>query len=144
MVASYLEDRSIYWNDDIGTVCANVMKTIRQFQAVTGNEQPLEPMFKKDDDREFGIRLLHQSLLHADKYRKDIEKYLINWDTNRIARMDMILMQMAVAEMNSFPSIPAAVSLNEYIDLAKYYSTPKSGQFLNAILDAYAVEHKRK
>ncbi len=143
-VEDYLEDKSIYWNDDIDIVETFTLKTIKRFEPEAGAGQPLLPMFKDEEDHEFAIRLLRQSLLKEDEFRERINRHMKNWETERIANMDLLIMQVALAEILSFPSIPINVTLNEYIDAAKYYSTPKSGTFINGILDAIVGELKKE
>ncbi|HBK29367.1 MAG TPA: transcription antitermination factor NusB [Parabacteroides sp.] len=141
-VEEYLQDKSIYWNDDIAIVETFALKTIRQFEEKAGSKQPLLPMFKDNEDKMFATRLFHQSILKGEEYREIINKHLTNWETERIASMDMLIMQIALAEIMTFPTIPVSVTLNEYIDMAKYYSTPKSGHFINGILDSIVNELK--
>ena len=99
-------------------------------------------MFKDLEDKAFAVKLFRQSLLKGKEYRERINKHIKNWEAERIANMDLIIMQVAIAEILNFPTIPASVSLNEYIDAAKYYSTPKSGTFINGILDSIVNELK--
>ena len=143
-IESYLEDKSIYWNDDIEIVQTFTLKTIKKFSEKEGSKQPLLPMFKDQDDQEFAIKLFRQSLLKGSEYRERIQKHMKNWESERIANMDQIIMQVALAEIMNFPTIPINVSLNEYIDTAKYYSTPKSGNFINGILDSVVTELKNE
>lgn len=131
-----LEDMNIYWNDDLDIVETFVLKTIRRFEEENGENQELFPMFKNDDDKEFAVQLLRCSLLKEDEYNAEINKYLKNWDMERIAGMDMVILRTATAEILNFPTIPTTVTLNEYIEIAKAYSTPKSAIFINGILDA--------
>ena len=131
-----LEDMSIYWNDDLGIIETFVLKTIRRFEEENGEDQELLPMFKNEDDKEFAIQLLRASLLNENEYNTEINKYLKNWDMERIAGMDMVILRTAIAEIFNFPTIPTTVTLNEYIEIAKAYSTPKSAIFINGILDA--------
>lgn len=138
-----LEDESIFWNDDIEIVQSFVIKTIKQFKKSEGEEQHLLPMFNDDEDREYAIALLRQTLLNGEEYREKITKNAENWDFERIAFMDVVIMQVAIAELYEFSSIPIRVTLNEYIDLAKSYSTPKSSTFINGILDAVVAELKQ-
>lgn len=135
-----LEEESIYWNDDIEIVQTFVLKTIKRFSQEKGTEQPLLPMFKDEEDKDFALKLLDDAIVNAAKYRKLIEKHSEKWDFDRIAFMDVIIMQIALAEIATFDSIPVSVSLNEYIEIAKNYSTPKSGTFINGILDAIVQE----
>lgn len=131
-----LEDESIYWNDDIETIQSFTLKTIRQFSESAGEDQQLLPMFKNFEDKSFALKLLHNTILNQDKYRELIESHTDKWDFDRIAFMDLIIMQVAIAEIHTFDDIPTSVSMNEYIELSKSYSTPKSGTFINGVLDA--------
>ena len=144
MIEEYLEDKSIYWNDDIEIVETFALKTIKKFEEKKGSKQALLPMFKDLEDKAFAIKLFRQSLLKGKEYRERIDKHMKNWETERIANMDLIIMQVALAEILSFPTIPINVTLNEYIDAAKYYSTPKSGTFINGILDSIVNELKKE
>ena len=144
MIEEYLEDKSIYWNDDIEIVETFTLKTIKQFEEKNKGKQKLLPMFKDLEDQSFAIKLFRQSLLKGAKYRERINKHMKNWETERIANMDLIIMQVALAEIMTFPSIPINVTFNEYIDTAKYYSTPKSGVFINGILDSIVSELKKE
>ena len=137
-----LEDESLYWNDDIEIIESFVLKTIKRFEEEKEGRQDLLPMFKDESDREFAVKLLRESLFDAKKYRQLIDKYTQNWESERIALMDMVIMQIAIAEIVTFPSIPVSVTLNEYIDIAKSYSTAKSASFINGILDAVVKELK--
>lgn len=144
MVEDYLEDKSIYWNDDVEIIETFALKTIRKFEEQAGGEQSLLPMYRDMEDRDFAVRLLRKALFNGKDYRERIEKQMKNWEAERIANMDLIIMQVAVAEILNFPTIPVSVSLNEYIDAAKYYSTPKSGTFINGILDSLVGELKKE
>jgi len=130
-----LEEQSLYWNDDLDIIGTFVLKTIKQFNPQNGVNQPLLPMFKAEDDREFAITLFRKTILQESEYRKLIDMHTSNWEMERIAFMDIVVMQIALAEIMNFPSIPVNVSLNEYIELAKSYSTPKSGFFVNGVLN---------
>ena len=118
------------------------MKTIRKFtQDETSNE--LMPMYKDMSDLQFAKKLFRNTILNAEKYRNLIDENAKNWELDRIAFMDIVIMIVALAEINSFESIPVKVSLNEYIEIAKNYSTPKSGKFINGILDAIVSKMKK-
>ena len=138
-----LEDESIYWNDDIETVQSFTLKTIRQFKKEAGEDQQLLPMFRNFDDKSFALKLLHNTILNQDEYRELIEEHSDKWDFDRIAFMDMIIMQVALSEIHTFDDIPTSVSMNEYIELSKSYSTPKSGTFINGVLDAIVTKLKK-
>jgi N utilization substance protein B len=141
-VEEYLEEKSIYWNEDVDIVESFVVKTIRRFDEKAGNNQELMPMFNNNDDYDFVIRLFRQTLLHGDEYRARINRHMKNWESERVANMDLVIMQVALAEILNFQTIPISVTLNEYIDAAKYYSTPKSGIFINGVLDSVVEELK--
>jgi N utilization substance protein B len=139
-VDDFLEEKSIYWNEDIDIVESFVIKTIRRFEENAGSGQDLIPMFNNDDDYDFVINLFRQTILHGEEYRERINRHLNNWDPDRVANMDLVIMQVALAEIMHFPTIPTKVTFNEYIDAARYYSTPKSGIFINGVLDAIIEE----
>ena len=143
-IDEYLQDKSIYWNDDIAIVETFVIKTIKQFSEESGAQQKLLPMFKDLEDQSYAIKLFRQTLLNGKEHRTRIDKHMKNWETERIANIDLIIMQVALAELLNFPKIPVSVTLNEYIDIAKYYSTPKSGTFINGILDSVVSELKKE
>ena len=130
-----LEDQSLYWNDDKEIVDTFVLKTIKRFEEANGAKQELLPEFKDEEDQDFARRLFRRTILNADYYRHLISENTRNWDLDRVAFMDVIIMQIALAEILSFPNIPVSVSLNEYVEIAKLYSTPKSGSFINGTLD---------
>lgn len=134
-VHNALEEMSIYWNDDIEFVVSMISKTLKKFTADSGHEQELFPMFKDEEDHEFAKNLLRKSILNHEELREMIKNHSQNWDLDRIAFMDILIMQLAVTEFIYFPSIPTKVSLNEYIELSKFYSTDKSRNFINGILD---------
>ena len=130
-----LEDQSLYWNDDKEIVDTFVLKTIKRFDEKNGVKQELLPEFKDEEDQDFARRLFRRTILNADYYRHLISENTRNWDLDRVAFMDVVIMQIALAEILSFPNIPVSVSLNEYVEIAKLYSTPKSGSFINGTLD---------
>jgi N utilization substance protein B len=130
-----LEDQSLYWNDDKEIVDTFVLKTIKRFEEQNGAKQELLPEFKDEEDQDFARRLFRRAILNADYYRHLISENTRNWDLDRVAFMDVIIMQIALAEILSFPNIPVSVTLNEYVEIAKLYSTPKSGSFINGTLD---------
>ena len=137
-----LEDKSIYWNDDLDIIGTFVLKTIKRFEESTTPDQILLPMFKDEEDRRFAIGLLRKTILEGESHNARIEKHIKNWELDRIACIDLYIMQIAITELLNFPTIPINVTLNEYIDIAKYYSTSKSGIFINGTLDAIVNELK--
>ncbi|MDR3117908.1 MAG: transcription antitermination factor NusB [Mediterranea sp.] len=130
-----LEEQSLYWNDDKEIVDTFVLKTIKRFEEKQGANQPLLPEFKDEEDKEFTRRLFRRTILNEEYYRLLISENVKNWNFDRVAFMDVIIMQCALAEILSFPNIPISVTLNEYVEIAKLYSTPKSGSFINGTLD---------
>lgn len=139
-----LEDQSLYWNDDKEIVDTFVLKTIKRFDEKNGAKQELLPEFKDDEDQDFARRLFRRAVLNADYYRHLISENTKNWELDRVAFMDVIIMQIALAEILSFPNIPISVSLNEYVEIAKIYSTPKSGGFINGTLDGIVNSLKKE
>ena len=139
-----LEDQSLYWNDDKEIVDTFVLKTIKRFEEKNGAKQELLPEFKDDEDQDFARRLFRRAILNSDYYRHLISENTKNWDLDRVAFMDVIIMQIALAEVLSFPNIPVSVSLNEYVEIAKLYSTPKSGGFINGTLDGIVIQLKKE
>lgn len=139
-----LEDQSLYWNDDKEIVDTFVLKTIKRFDEKNGAKQELLPEFKDEEDQDFARRLFRCTILNADYYRHLISENTKNWDLDRVAFMDVVIMQIALAEILSFPNIPVSVSLNEYVEIAKLYSTPKSGGFINGTLDGIVNSLKKE
>lgn len=135
---SLLEERSLYWNDDKEIVDTFVLKTIKRFDPATGAKQELLPEYKDVEDKDFAVKLFRATILNADQYQRYMSETSRNWDFARLAYMDVVIMQIAIAEMLNFPNIPVSVTINEYVDLAKLYSTPKSGSYINGMLDSIA------
>ncbi len=138
-----LEEQSIFWNDDIEFVIGMILKSFRAFKASSDEEVKLMPLYKNDEDKGFVKRLYRKVILNHKEYEELISKFIKNWDVERVAFMDIVVMSLAVAEMVEFPEIPVKVSLDEYIEIAKYYSTQKSNVFINGILDKL-VDHLKK
>jgi N utilization substance protein B len=138
-----LEEKSIYWNDDVDFVISMIVKTLKRFNELSDADQKLMPMFKDQEDRDFTKDLLRKAIINHDELRELIKEHSKNWDVDRIAFMDILIMQLAITEFLYFPSIPTKVSLNEYIELSKYYSTEKSRNFINGILDKTLKDLKR-
>jgi N utilization substance protein B len=139
-----IEEQSIYWVDDVEIILSFVIKTIKRFDEANGIRQPLLPMFKDDADAEFAKLLIQGALKNGDTYKALIDKFTQNWDLDRIAFMDVLIMQVALSEIMDFPTIPVNVTLNEYIEIAKNYSTVKSGTFVNGVLDKIVAELKKE
>lgn len=133
-----LEEKSLYWNDDKEIVDTFVLKTIKRFDPANKADQELLPEYDDTEDREYALKLFRSTILNADTYQRYMSETSRNWSFSRLAYMDVVLMQIAIAEMLTFPNIPISVTINEYVDLAKLYSTPKSGGYINGLLDAIA------
>ena len=135
-----LEEQSIFWNDDINFVISMTQKTIKHFREFTVDGQKLMPWFKDEEDRLFARDLFRKTLVHHTENRDLIEKHIRNWDIDRVAVVDRMILELAITEFIHFPSIPTKVTLNEYIDLSKNYSNEKSKTFINGILDKILKE----
>lgn len=135
-LAEALEDKSIYWNDDLHVMGTFLLKTLKQFAANGPEETSLLPMYKDREDEEFGPGLFNAVINNRERYREMIDRFInsATWDSERLALMDVIIMMAAIAELLTYPAIPIAVTLNEYIEIANSYSTNRSGQFINGIL----------
>jgi N utilization substance protein B len=134
LLYNYFEERDIHWLDDIDLACSMVLKTIKSFDAEGKNE--IMPLYKDEaDEKEFIQLLFRKTILMDTESEKLIDELTSNWELDRIAKMDIILMKMAIAEFQIFNNIPTKVTLNEYIEISKFYSTPKSNGFINGVLD---------
>jgi len=130
----FFEDEDIYWMDDIDLACSMVIKTIKMADKIDGFD--ILPLYKvNDDEKEFITHLLKSTILSDTENEEIIEALVDNWEFERIAKMDVLLLKMAITELQNFESIPTKVTINEYIDISKYYSTPKSNVFINGVLD---------
>jgi len=136
----FYEDTSIYWLDDWELVNKMIIKNIKAMS--NGDENDFQPMnlYKDLDDKRFARELFKKTILHDKEFSPMIAAKTQNWDIERIALMDIIIMKMALTEITKFPEIPVKVSLNEYIELSKMYSTPKSKVFVNGVLDKLVEE----
>lgn len=138
----YIEDKNITWLDDLPTVNTTILKLLRKAK-VTSPEKYFTPKLYKDiEDKQFAITLFKKTLLNRSAINKEIEQKTKNWDAERIAQVDYVLLQMAISEIKNFPSIPVKVTMNEYLEISKEYSTPKSSIFINGILDKLVKEYE--
>jgi len=149
LLKQFFEEKSIYWADDFDTISYMLSKTIKSLKS---NHKPEDSLFdngKKDaddekEDRAFVRDLFRKTIIHSNEFMEIIAVKTSNWEVERIALMDMVLCRMALAEVTCFPSIPVKVTLNEYIEIAKMYSTPKSSVFINGVLDKLFEELKEQ
>jgi len=141
---SNFEEQSIYWNDDTEYVSVMIEKTLKKFKSGNGEEAEMMPLFKNKEDEDFVKLLFRKAVMNSKSYSELIDRNTTNWEVERIALMDILVMQLAIAEIIEFPEIPVKVTLNEYIEIAKYYCTPKSSTFVNGILDNIVKEIREK
>jgi N utilization substance protein B len=135
-LADALEEKSVYWNDDLQIIGTFVLKTIKQSANAPEAEIKLLPQYKDDEDARFGSELFIDAIKNRETYRSYIDRLINvgNWDPERIAFMDIVIMTTAISELINYPAIPLAVTMNEYVEIANTYSSAKSGQFINGIL----------
>lgn len=136
----YYEDKMISWVDDIPFINTWVVKSLNKQSPK--NKFILGSLYKDNEDKKYVADLFNKTMLHQHKYQEDIHEKTPNWEADRIADIDMILIKMAITEFLHFPSIPARVTINEYIELAKDYSTNKSGYFVNGVLDKLSKDYE--
>ncbi|MDG2172728.1 MAG: transcription antitermination factor NusB [Flavobacteriaceae bacterium] len=141
---SYLEDKNINWVDDLPLVNTIILKLINKSKKVNLKKYLLPKLYKDSKDKLFAKKLLKTTLENYSKYNKEISKKTKNWDSERIAKLDYIMLNMAVCELVEFKTIPIKVTLNEYIEISKEYSTPKSNIFINGVLDSIVKDFTKK
>lgn len=139
---SYYEDTCISWTDDLPHVNTIILKELKKL--TVGTPLKLTKLFKDEDDQKFGKELLSKTVLNNEELKNYIDKKTPKWDADRIASIDSILMQMAICEFLKFSSIPVKVTINEYLEIAKEYSTKKSSTFVNGILDSLVKDFKKE
>lgn len=133
-----LEEQSLYWNDDKEVVDTFVLKTIKRFDEKNQSHQELLPEYDNEEDKDYARKLFRATIMNGEEYQRYMSEASRNWDFSRLAYMDIVIMQIAIAEMMTFPSIPINVTINEYVEIAKIYSTPRSSGYINGMLDAIA------
>jgi len=138
----YIEDKNLTWLDDLPTVNTTILKLIRKLKTSTTNTHFAPKLYKDIEDKQFAIDLFKKTILNANAINTEIAQKTKNWDADRIASLDYVLLQMGICELQQFPSIPVKVTINEYLEIAKEYSTPKSSIFINGILDKLIKEYK--
>jgi len=137
-LSALLEEQSLYWNDDKDVVDTFVLKTIKRFDEKAGDKQELLPEYDSEEEKDYARRLFRATILNTNEYQRMMTEASQNWDFSRLAYMDVIIMQIAIAEMMTFPSIPVSVTINEFVELSKFYSTPRSAGYINGMLDTIA------
>ncbi len=139
LIQYFFEEKSIYWADDLDLCCSMAMKTMKSW--TTGKAFDVLPLYKEnDDEKEFIVNLLRKTIQMNEENESLITELTQNWELERIAKMDIILLKMGLTELQTCSSIPTKVTLNEYIEISKFYSTPKSNLFINGVLDKAIVQ----
>jgi len=141
---SYLEDRNINWIDDFPLINTIILKLINKSKGVNSKTYFLPKLYKDNQDKIFAKNLLKITLKNYNNYNNEISKKIKNWDPDRIARLDYVMLNMALCELIEFKTIPIKVTLNEYIEISKEYSTPKSNVFINGILDSIVKDFTKR
>jgi len=137
----FFDEKSIYWQDDLDHVSSMIIKTLKSIEL--DNELHVLPLWK-DDEKEFALNLFRKATLNKSLNDQVLQSYSKNWESERLAKMDSLLMNLAITEAKEFSSIPLKVTLNEYIEISKFYSTPKSNGFINGILDKIFTDFKNE
>ncbi|MFZ0489548.1 MAG: transcription antitermination factor NusB [Salegentibacter sp.] len=137
----YLEDKKLTWLDDLPLVNTAILKMLQKLKENSAEKLKIAKLYKSEEDREFAIELFRKTYLNDEMLADEMLGKTPNWDKDRIAEVDMVLIKMAICEFLKFPSIPVKVTINEYLELAKEYSTPKSSIFINGVLDKLSKEY---
>ena len=140
----YFEDKKLTWIDDLPVVNTALLKVLRKVKPTSPDTALLPELYKDDDDKKYAKDLFKKTILNGSKFSEEIAAKTTNWDTERLASIDGVLLKMALCEFQKFPSIPYKVTINEYLEIAKEYSTPKSSLFINGILDKIVKEYQSK
>ena len=140
----YFQDKNITWADDFPVVNTFIVKLFKPITTKLKTEFFTPNLFKDKEDEAFGFKLMKATRDNFEVYNAEIISKTKNWDKDRIAKIDFVLLQMAICEFQEFPSIPTKVTINEYIELAKEYSTPKSNVFINGVLDKIVKDYRNQ
>ncbi|MAP06252.1 MAG: transcription antitermination factor NusB [Formosa sp.] len=140
----YFQDKNITWVDDFPVVNTFIVKLFKPITTKLKTEFFTPNLFKDKEDEAFGFKLMKATRDNFEVYNAEIISKTKNWDKDRIAKIDFVLLQMAICEFQEFPSIPTKVTINEYIELAKEYSTPKSNVFINGVLDKIVKDYRNQ
>ncbi|MFC5046635.1 transcription antitermination factor NusB [Aquimarina hainanensis] len=138
----YIEDKKLTWIDDLPLVNTAIVKMLKKVKESHDASMILPSLYKDMEDRKFAVDIFRKTKLNGAEFSKEIEGRTPNWDKDRIAELDKAIIQMGICEFVKFPSIPVKVTINEYLEIAKEYSTPKSSVFINGILDKISKEYK--
>jgi N utilization substance protein B len=138
----YIEDKNLTWSDDLPTINTTILKLLQKLRPNPSKTYFLPQLYRDEDDLKFATDLFTKTLLNQNALNEEIRRKTVNWDSERIASVDLTLIQMAICELQHFSSIPIKVTINEYLEIAKEYSTPKSSIFINGILDKLVKEYE--
>lgn len=138
----YIEDQKLTWIDDLPLINTGIIKMLRKIKKTHDEHMSLPSLYKDIDDKKFAKDIFRKTALRGVEFAKEIEGKTPNWDKDRIAELDKAVIKMAICEFQKFPSIPVKVTINEYLEIAKEYSTPKSSIFINGILDKISKEYQ--
>lgn len=138
----YIEDKNLTWLDDLPTVNTTILKLLRKAKTTSADGYFTPKLYKDSEDKQYAVDLFRKTLLNRTAINSEIALKTLNWDADRIANVDYVLLQLAICELKNFPSIPVKVTINEYLEIAKEYSTPKSSIFINGILDKLVKEYE--
>tara|TARA_R110002050_G_scaffold231427_1_gene367260 strand:+ start:6430 stop:7341 length:912 start_codon:yes stop_codon:yes gene_type:complete len=138
----FFEDKKLTWIDDLPVVNTAILRILRKLKLTSPETALLPDLYKDEEDLEFAKDLLQKTFLNNSKFAEEISTKTTNWDSERLASIDGVLLRMALCEFQKFPSIPHKVTINEYLEIAKEYSTPKSSLFINGILDKIVKEYQ--
>jgi len=145
LLHDFFEEDNVYWIDDVDLVCSMILKTIKSFKEDSDQYAPILRLFKDETDEKMFIKTLtRRTVATDDENNKLIDELTDNWDLERIAKMDVILLKMAITELIEFSSIPKKVTMNEYIEISKFYSSPQSKVFINGVLDKAIARLERE
>jgi N utilization substance protein B len=143
-ITNFMAERDLYWEENKSALKSMLKKSIKSLDDMTQHVELIELSANWEDDSEFFKDLFQHTIHNDEEYEQLISDFAQNWATERIAAVDMIILKMAVAEMLNFPSIPVKVTINEYIELSKNYSTQKSKQFVNGLLDKISISLEKE
>ncbi|MUU79804.1 transcription antitermination factor NusB [Winogradskyella endarachnes] len=138
----FFEDKKLTWVDDLPVVNTAILRILRKLKLTSPEAALLPELYKDEEDLEFAKELLQKTFLNNSKFGEEISAKTTNWDSERLASLDGVILKMALCEFQKFPSIPHKVTINEYLEIAKEYSTPKSSLFINGILDKIVKEYQ--
>lgn len=142
-VDNAIEEKSIYWNDDLEFIISVMISVIKKTKKNSNHELPMVVLYRDNDDLVFSHKLLELATIHSKEYDDIIIRFLKNWELERVALLDRLIMHLAIVEFNFMEQIPVKVTINEYLDIAKCYSTEKSSVFINGVLDNVYIELKQ-